>query len=228
MQCLTQQRICTNTPLPRTRMAGSWPAMGLASWFIFGLVLTLLLAPVFAQAKIYKTVDEDGNVAYSDVPPVNTEQRAESTIELEINNTYSAKESGPVPTQNPKGGGQSIKPGNTVGANSSPASTPPATTYQSITISAPAANANLRSNSGDVTLSISLQPSLRAGDQVRFFMDGKPVGTVNGTSLSLTNIDRGTHTLAAVVLDGAGKPRISSTTTSFSIQRYVPKRVSVN
>ena len=232
MQCLTQQKNCTNYPSPRTRAGLSWLGTGLVSWFTLGLalvlVLTLLLAPVFAQAKIYKTVDEDGNVAYSDVPPANTEQRAESTIELEINNTYNAKESGPVPAQSPKGGGQSINPGDIVSADNSPGSTPPAAAYQSITISAPAANANLRSNSGDVTLSISLQPSLRAGDQVRFFMDGKPVGTVNGTSLSLTNIDRGTHTLAAVVLDGAGKPRISSTTTSFSIQRYVPKRVSVN
>lgn len=205
MQCLKQQK---------TRLVSK----GLIS---AGLVFTMLLAPVLSHAKIYKTVDEDGNVAYSDTPPADAAVRAESTIELEINNTYNAEQSTPVPTNDPIKGS---RPGDIISADDSAVPANSAATYQTIAITAPAADANLRSNSGDVTLSISLQPGLVPGDQVRFFLDGKPVGTVTGTSLSLTNIDRGTHTLAAVVLDGAGKPRISSNTSSFSIQRFAPKR----
>jgi len=180
----------------------------------------MLLTSVTAQAKIYKTVDEDGNISYSDTPPVDADTRSESTIELDINNTYSAKESRPATANGASDNNQGGSPGDIVNADGTPAA--PAVTYQSISISAPAANANLRSNSGDITLSINLQPNLRTGDQVRFFMDGKPVGTVSGLSLSLTNIDRGTHTVAAVVLDNTGKPRISSATNSFSIQRVAP------
>lgn len=205
MQCLKQQKI-------------RFISKGLA---LTGLVFTMLLPPALSHAKIYKTVDEDGNVAYSDTPPANVEVRAESTVELEINNTYNAEQSTPVPTTNPTKGS---RPGDIVSADNSATPANPSTAYQTIAITAPAADANLRSNSGNVTLSISLQPGLVPGDQVRFFLDGKPVGTVTGTSLSLTNIDRGTHTLAAVVIDGAGKPRISSNTSSFSIQRFIPKR----
>lgn len=188
-----------------------------------GLVLTMLVTPLLVHAKIYKTVDEDGNVSYSDTPPADVETRAESTIELEINNTYNAEDFTPAPTpaNNAIKGSQ---PGDIVSTGDPGTPAKPTAVYQTITITAPAADANLRSNSGNVTLSISLQPGLVPGDQVRFFLDGKPVGTVTGTSLSLTNIDRGTHTLAAVVLDGAGKPRISSNTSSFSIQRFAPKR----
>lgn len=205
MQCLKQQNI---------RLMSK----GLA---FAGLVFTMLLAPGLSHAKIYKTVDEDGNVAYSDTPPADVEARADSTIELEINNTYNAKDSTPVPANNTN---NSSQPGDIVSASGSATPTDPGAAYQTIAISAPAADANLRSNSGNVSLSISLQPGLVPGDQVRFFLDGKPVGTVTGTSLSLTNIDRGTHTVAAVVLDSAGKPRISSNTSSFSIQRFAPKR----
>ncbi len=190
---------------------------------LIGLVFTMLLAPALSHAKIYKTVDEDGNVSYSDTPPADVEVRAESTIELEINNTYNAEESTPTPLPTNKAG-KGSQPGDIVSTDDSGEPAKPKAVYQTIAITAPAADANLRSNSGNVTLSISLQPGLVPGDQVRFFLDGKPVGTVAGTSLSLTNIDRGTHTLAAVVLDGAGKPRISSNTSSFSIQRFAPKR----
>ena len=208
MQCLTQQKI-------------SFEPKKFASSSICGLVLTMLLVPFLSHDKIYKTVDEDGNVSYSDVAPADLETRAESTIELEINNTYNAKDASPAPTNN--SGNGSGGAGSIVSTGNTPVSGAESAGYQNITISAPAPDANLRSNSGDVSLSISLQPSLRPGDQVRFFLDGKPVGTVNGTSLALTNIDRGTHTLAAVVLDSAGKPRISSNTTSFTIQRFAPK-----
>lgn len=222
MQCLTQQRIYPPSAHASDQHgdALSVTPIGLLMACL-GLVLTLLLAAPFAEAKIYKTVDADGNISYSDVPPADAAQRDESTIELQINNTYNAKDSSPQAGQ-----GNNVdtsQPGDIVSADGSLNDTMPAAAYQTIAISAPAADAALRSNSGDVTLSINLQPSLRAGDQVRFFMDGKPVGTVTGTSLSLTNIDRGTHTLAAVVLDGAGKPRISSATTSFSLQRFAPK-----
>lgn len=207
MQCLKQQNIKV------------W-SKGLT---FAGLVFTMLLAPALSNAKIYKTVDEDGNVSYSDTPPADVEARAESTIELEINNTYNAEESNPTPVATNKTT-QGNRPGDIVTTGDPGTDTKPAAVYQKIAITAPAADANLRSNEGKVTLSISLQPGLVPGDQVRFFLDGKPVGTVTGTSLSLTNIDRGTHTLAAVVLDGAGKPRISSNTSSFSIQRFAPRR----
>jgi hypothetical protein len=47
-------------------------------------------------------------------------------------------------------------------------------------------------------------------------LDGKQVG--NGLSASLQNVDRGTHTISAKVIDSDGKSLIS-TSSSFSLLR---------
>jgi len=172
-------------------------------------VVTTLVFATTAQAKIYKIVDEFGNVSYTDVAPTDAEQREKTAIELNINNTYTGGPLAPAATPtvvNPKA--------------TKAEETTTATAYKQLKISSPSVDSNIRSNNGDITLAASIEPQLQVGDSIRFFLDGKPVGTVSGTSLSLNNIDRGTHTVAAVVLDSAGKTKISSRTTSFSLSRF--------
>ena len=49
-------------------------------------------------------------------------------------------------------------------------------------------------------------PALRPGDQIFLLLDGQPLngGVATGSQFTLTPLDRGTHTLQAVVRDSGG------------------------
>ena len=59
-------------------------------------------------------------------------------------------------------------------------------------------------------------PGLRAGDQVYLVMDGASLGVANGTEYLLTPVERGTHTLQALVKDGSGTLLCQSQPVTFS------------
>lgn len=158
-----------------------------------------LLIPIFllffmhysVAETVYKTVDDNGNVIFTDKPSEEAETIKIQELENTIGNPNPAK----------------YKP-----------STPKveAFTYKSFTVTSPASGAGVRSNNGNVTISLSLEPALNRGHKVLISLDGKQIGT--GLSVSLQNVDRGTHSISAKVIDNNGKSLIS-TSSSFSILR---------
>ena len=90
--------------------------------------------------------------------------------------------------------------------------------YTKLSVSNPADGSAIRSNNGDVSISIVLEPSLRSGHRILITMDGKELSNGLGQSVSLTNIDRGTHTVGASVIDSSSNAIISGSST-FSILR---------
>ena len=90
--------------------------------------------------------------------------------------------------------------------------------YEKIFVSNPADGSAIRSNNGNVSISIVLEPSLRSGHRILITMDGKELSKGSGKSASVTNIDRGTHTVGASVIDSSSNAIISATST-FSILR---------
>ncbi len=154
-----------------------------------------------ASAAIYKIVDADGNVSYTDVAPTEEEAKSATTVEMNLVNTFKD----PVATQ--------------PSTSSSGTDRPSSDTYETLEIVAPADSTSVRANAGNVTVRVRLEPALQPGHHVRFFLDGKPVGTVAATDLTLQNVDRGEHTVAAVVIDSQGNPVQDSRTTRFTLQR---------
>jgi hypothetical protein len=67
-----------------------------------------------------------------------------------------------------------------------------------------------------------LEPGLNSdrGDQLALYMDGAQVSVGSSPQFELNNIDRGTHTLKASVVDNGGKAIISSSPVSFTILRF--------
>jgi len=162
------------------------------------LSVIFLLATSTSQAAIYKTVDSQGNVSYSDTYSTQSEQ-----INLP-----------PAPivriTPSPK-----ITP--TVGSNENqPAE---AARYQSLEINEPNNDASIYNNAGDVTVSLSLQPELSSGDIISVSVDGKEVYKGTASTTTLSNIDRGTHTVRAVIFDSKGRPLISSKALTFHLHK---------
>jgi len=158
---------------------------------LINVFILIIFSCSLAAETVYKTVDENGNIIFTDKPSEEAEEIIIKDLET-IDNPNPAK----------------YKP------SSKPAEE--TNTYNSIVISSPEDNAAIRSNNGNVTISVSLEPALRSSHKIEIMMDGQNVGS--GTSVSLENVNRGTHSVTASVIDANGK-NIISTSSNFSLLR---------
>jgi len=153
-----------------------------------------------ASAAVYKWVQPDGSVMYSDRAP------QENTAPAELPTLQQIKMPPPPPVDN-----------NTAPANT--ASQPQSTQYSKLEITSPTNNSAFRDNAGQVTIKLDLQPALQGDDAISLTLDGSEVGQTKSTSVTLKNVNRGTHTLGAVVKDSQGVTMISATPITFTLQR---------
>ncbi len=153
------------------------------------LLITLLLLPTFAFATIYKWVDKDGKVHYSDTQVENSQ-----TVEFKSNTQNNIKLPSPVVLPNsPK-----------------PLAKAEQEIYQ-LEITNPFEEETLRDNNGDMTILASISPNLAKEHQLVLLMDGKLIGTPQRSAIfKLNNIDRGEHIFKVQVIAQNGK-QIAST-----------------
>jgi hypothetical protein len=163
----------------------------------FPVLLILLAASV--QADVYKSVNENGEIIYSDQPTPNSQR-----IKLPELPTYKAP---PVP------------------AYSSTQKTVPTAVvnpYKSVKIIEPENDATIRDNQGIVRVQVALDPPLmtKEGHKIQFYLNGEPHGMpVATTSISFSNLDRGTYTLSTSVMNTEGVVLMSSTPVVFHLHR---------
>lgn len=151
------------------------------------LILTVALVTVSTPSfgSIYKTIDEDGNVVFTDIAPPDSRE----TVELSNSTSYTP----PAISANP--------PPDTQPSGTPATSTRSEIVYQSVMINSPANDEAVRDNAGNITISVAVNPSLAPGHSIALVVDGKRVGTSLSGQFPLRNVDRGTHTLSAQVLD---------------------------
>jgi len=160
------------------------------------LLLLLGLAcsfPGHCGVTLYKWVDRDGTTHFSDQP----HPGAEAIVVQEI---------------------QTVPPLE-VPAAARPSPATEAYSYDSVTFTSPANEETIRDNSGNVSVTVAVTPPLRPdfGHRLTVLMDGGLIG--ESESILLTNVDRGTHSLTATVVDGQGKVLASGSST-FHLQRH--------
>ena len=157
-----------------------------------------MLAVGAAQAqKIYKYTLSDGKVVYSDRPPP-ADQAEEVT--LEPLQTFRLPPAQPLP-------------------KSAPAKKDEPDGYEEFAVTSPSNDATIRNSGGNVQVRVSLSPGLRSGHSIEVTMDGKSIGSGSGTSITLTEVDRGTHTVQAAVKDDGGKVIARSNSVIFHLKR---------
>lgn len=168
--------------------------------------LGLFVAPDSYAGAIYKTTDAQGNVVFTDVPP-NDESKS---IELINGNSYAPAATPAVPTTNSNA------------ADEAPAEEMPAAGYNKVTITAPAHDQALRENTGNISVSVALDPALNvaSGHRIRILLDGKVAADAASATVALQNIDRGTHTLVAEVIDASDAVLKASSPVIVHLQRY--------
>ena len=80
----------------------------------------------------------------------------------------------------------------------------------------------MRDNQGNLTINFRSSPALqtRKGHKYVVTLDGKDVYSGTSTITALTNLDRGTHTINAKIVDSSGKVMITSATVKATLQRF--------
>lgn len=162
------------------------------------ILLTVFVAATVAATEVYRWVDADGQVHYSDQWQPGAER---------VRITTTPGLSAPRPAE-PTGDEQTPTPVTT----GSP--------YRLLDIASPAQEEVLWNIEGQLRVSLQLQPALQPGHELRLYLDGQQQDIPPGsTSVQLSEVFRGVHTLRAEVVDEQGTVLIASPTRTFVVRQ---------
>jgi len=158
-------------------------------------LLGVLLFPVMVCAQqIYKRVDSDGVVHFSDRPgqgaesvklPAEQVYRSSKSTASESKKSYKSVTDADLLAFPPPMPADLLKKKET---------TTKPQQYKELKIIDPENEGSVRDNEGRVSIVVALTPPLAKGDKVVALIDGKPMGQPKAsTVINLTGLDRGTH-----------------------------------
>lgn len=165
--------------------------------------LIILYLPFTSVAQIYKSIEPDGSITYSDQAPTKEAQ----PIKLEPISTITAREVTP-PTSTTK--------------EQKKEDPQPKINYSTFKITSPRNDSTIRENSGSITIQLDINPQLNTelGHTISINLDGKQAAKGTFSQTTLNNIDRGTHTVSANIHNKQGKVIRSTATVSFHLLRF--------
>ncbi len=164
------------------------------------LILAGLAVTLVAQSQeIYRWVDKNGVVHYSDQPD---SPNAELINVIEPN-AYEAQE--PAADTGSGDAGE-------------PADDPEVSPYDSLSIVSPTPDQVFFGADAVVSVSADLQGTLRPDHTVVFFLNGNR-RQVDGLSTDYSGLARGSYFLRASIVDGNGRPMITSQQTTFHVRQ---------
>lgn len=160
------------------------------------LALLLLLAlPLVAQDKIYKVVDADGNVIYTDQKPDDDSE----PLDLPELSIVDPVEIGTLPAR----------------AQDAPEAAPELI----FSIDSPMQDETIWNTGFTVDVQMSLNTNIPAGTQIVLFVDGEQKATTRALSTTLRDVYRGPHTLRAELQSETGQVLASTDSVRFFIQQ---------
>lgn len=182
--------------------------MKLITQKIFLLILVALALAIAAgplAAQVYKTVDEDGNVTYTDQPPKDGSKpvklRPISVIEAP---TY---EVAPKATEEGAEGGKemSLK---YLRKN-----------YKDFAIVAPQSEESIWHPDAAITVAWNVGYRLQEGMQVTIYVDGVQQATTTEQIIPVSGLDRGEHTVTAELKDAKNRRIATAAPVTFFVRR---------
>ncbi len=162
-------------------------------------VLTLVAIATSPAATLYRWVDRDGVVHYSDRP-----QPGATQVELQSAQTFSAQQ-----------------PAAATPRQTSNRAQPAAVPYDNLDLWKPQENEVYTNSANRIDVRLRLEPELQAGHAIWLYLDGKRVDGLptSGEEFTVDNVWRGTHTLYAIVADRSGAPVARSQSVNFTMQQ---------
>ncbi len=172
------------------------------------MALACTLYCVFAVAEVYKVVDAEGNVTYTDQAPADGAAPMKLPELSIIDTDYQEK-----------------APQSDVSAGTADPAVPAALTprelrklYKDFHITRPLAEETFWGTANTVVVSWGSSAALKPGMQVRVFVDGTAQEGAQDGMLALT-LDRGEHTVYADLLDDKGRKVVSTEKVTFYIKQ---------
>ena len=166
---------------------------------------------VETQGVLYKTIDANGKVSYSDKPSANAKKIPMSegqSINLKPPEVKFYSSNG-----NENAGSQN--------------SQPLQSGYSSISIIQPEDDGVLRNNGGVAVFEVMIKPELKKTDYLVFFIDGNQAdASVSGNNITVSNVEYGPHTAHFSVFDNKDKEVIKSESIRFNLLHTVRRKVS--
>jgi hypothetical protein len=166
-------------------------------------LVVLLAVRIAGAAEVFRWVDENGQVHYSDRPGIGAEMLIlpeAQTFHTPVANVVRRSKD-----KQPKSGADDTEQRR----------------YTSLGIAKPAEDEVFWNVAGEIDVSIRLQPDLQRDHKVRLFLDGRLVDGVasSGQSFKLTEVVRGTHSLRAEIQNARGTSLIESPPVVFTVHQ---------
>ena len=161
------------------------------------LIISFCLVSTVPAADVYRSVDERGNVIFSDTPVPGAERIRVEDI-------------------------QTIAPGEMPKFEDTPAPKDVAT-YTKLAIVSPENNSAFQADDGKVTINAVVEPGLNSatGHYLVLYINGKEAASGTNSQFMLNNMDSGVYTANIGILDQKGKQVMSSPVISFTVIRSV-------
>ena len=154
--------------------------------------------------EVYRSSDEEGGVSFSDKPTPGAEP-----VKIEKGNFIPLEKVAVTPA----------KPDVPTGVAA----------YESVSITSPADQEKFHDNVGDINVSVSLTPALQsdAGHRLKLIFDGSPVSEPgSSTTFELRGVDRGEHSLQAVVVNDQDAEIAQSPVATFFLHKAQAARAA--
>lgn len=159
------------------------------------IFISLFLTTLVSAETVYKTVDKEGNVIFSDSKTENAEViEIQDAQALDLPKVRTFKLSPPKEKHKTSG-------------------------YTKLEIVSPQNDATIHSNEGNVNINTNIEPELNNKDTLVVYLDGKQVETGKNPRFLLTNINRGTHTVDVALKDQNGMELKRSGKVTFHVRR---------
>jgi len=164
---------------------------------IFLLIIGISMAVSVQAEAVYKSVDEDGNVIYTDAPTSDAEK-------IQLKNVQPI-ETAPVES-----------------TESVPDQEPQENTYTKLEITSPKEGDSIYDNSGIINISLTVVPALKAreGDKLVLHMDGQQIDESKRNQFNLNGIEPGRHRFVAVIINKEEKELKRSTPVTLTLYRH--------
>lgn len=163
------------------------------------LIAILFLGSTAQAVPVYRWVDENGQVNYSDRP-------GPGAVLIELSTGAASLETGP---SSPQGQRPAMEP-----------QTPAVAAYETLAVLQPASRETLWGTAGRVEIAIGISPDLQPRHSLALYMDGELAEFgMHATRFAIEDVPRGEHTVQAVVLDEADRELLRSAPVTFFVQQ---------
>ena len=172
------------------------------------LMLLMMCFCLNAYGQIYKVVDKDGNVTYTDQAPgdgsepMDLPELSVVTTDYEVDQTATSQtDPDPLLTEEDDNSPKALRK-----------------LYRDFRISRPVAEETFWGTENTVVVAWECSAALQDGMTVRFTVDGAAQTASTENMLGIT-LDRGTHTVNAAILDARGRPVATTETVTFYVHQ---------